>query len=218
MTNDQFPMTNQTSSPNDHWARLPRSFFMRETHAVAKDLLGKLLVRVWRGNILTVRMYEVECYIGENDRACHASRGRTARNEVMFGEAGHAYVYFIYGMYHCLNIVTERVGFPAAVLIRGAVSMAHTASGINLTPILSHASTARRPSQGEGDLNGPGKLCRALHITRAQNAEDLVTSERLFVVDDGVRFSPTDILTTPRIGVEYAGEDAKLPWRYVVNW
>lgn len=187
----------------DHYQRLTRNFYARSTHDVAKELLGKLLVRHWRGRQLAARICEVESYVGENDRACHAARGRTARTEVMFGEAGRAYVYLVYGMYHCLNVVAEQVGFPAAVLIRGAELVGH--------PELSKQNIESRM------LNGPGKLCRALHVTRAQNAEDMVTSQRLFVLDDGVRISPADIKTSPRIGVDYAGEDARLPWRYVVN-
>lgn len=181
------------------WRRLPRGFFARDTHAAAKGLLGKLLVRQWRGKLLAARICEVESYVGENDRACHAARGRTLRTEVMFGAAGHAYVYLIYGMYHCLNIVTERKGFPAAVLVRGAKGV-------------------RPPDEkGSDPFSGPGKLCLALHITRAQNGEDLTTSKRLFVADDGVRLSPARIVATSRIGVDYAGADAKLPWRYVLR-
>lgn len=166
--------------------KLGRDFFARDTHTVARSLLGKLLVRRWHGKVLTRRICEVESYVGENDKACHAAKGKTKRNEVMFGEAGHAYIYLIYGMYHCLNVVTDAIDFPAAVLIRGA-----------------------------GILNGPGKLTRALHITRAQNFEDLVTSEKLFIADDGFEVKRNRIITTPRINVDYAGEDARRPWRYL---
>lgn len=171
---------------------LPRSFYARNTHAVAKDLLGKLLVRTWRNKKSIGRIVEVESYVGENDTACHASKGKTKRTEVMFGDAGHAYVYLIYGMYHCLNIVTEHKDVPAAVLIRG------------ITPV--HNITTK--------TDGPGKVTRALHITRVQNAEDLTTSDRLYIADDGTRISKDSIQTSPRIGVEYAGADALLPWRY----
>jgi len=143
---------------------------------------------------MTGRIVEVESYVGENDKACHAARGRTKRNEVMFGEAGRAYVYIIYGMYNCLNIVTERENFPAAVLIRAL-------------------------RQGQNILtatDGPGKLTRALHITRAQNREDLTVSEKLFVADDGLVVARSDIKRAPRVGVGYAGEDAMLPWRYYI--
>ena len=98
-------------------ARLSRSFFNRSTLKVASDLLGQLLVRKYRGRLTKVIITETEAYIGQNDPACHACRGLTPRNRVMFGPAGHAYVYFIYGMYFCLNIVTEAEGFPAAVLL-----------------------------------------------------------------------------------------------------
>lgn len=152
---------------------------------VAQELLGKLLVRQWRGKKIVAHINEVECYVGEDDLASHASRGRTPRTEVMFGEAGYAYVYLIYGMYNCLNVVTERTGYPAAVLIRSADA-----------------------------LNGPGKLTRALHITRTQNRLDLTRSDKLYIVDDGFTVSPTAIKALPRIGVDYAGDHALLPWRY----
>ena len=168
--------------------KLPREFYARDTHVVAKELLGKLLIRSWRGKQLVVRINEVESYVGEDDLASHARRGRTPRTEIMYGEAGHAYIFLIYGMYHCLNIVTEQPGFPAAVLIRGAEAW-----------------------------NGPGKLTRALHITRAQNQLDLTVSNALYVADDGFHVSPASIIATPRIGVDYAGEHALNPWRYLIS-
>ncbi len=165
--------------------RLPRSFFARDTHVVAKELLGKLLVRNYRGQKIMARIMETEAYIGEDDLASHARFGKTQRNAVMYGEAGHAYVYFIYGMYNMLNIVTDKKEFPAAVLVRAA-----------------------------GKWNGPGKLTRAMHITRKLNGEDLITSKRLYLADDGFRVSKQNTKTSPRIGIPYAGEHAKLPWRY----
>lgn len=175
--------------------RLSQSFYARDTHAVAKDLLGKILVRRWRNTLLMARITELESYVGENDAACHASKGLTPRTAVMFGEAGRAYVYLIYGMYHCLNIVTEAKGFPAAVLIRGAQPIC------NVT-LATH---------------GPGRLTRALHITRALNGEDLTSSAKLWAADDGFKVSAKNILTSPRIGVDYAGADALLPWRYCIK-
>lgn len=175
--------------------RLGRTFFARDTHVVAQALLGKLLVRQVAGENFSGRITEVESYVGVDDAACHASRGpawpagrRTKRTEIMFGKAGHAYVYLIYGMYHCLNIVTEEKEFPAAVLIRSL-----------------------------DIVTGPGRLTRALQITRHLNGEDLTTSKRLFVVDDGLRIPRRAIIATPRIGVAYAGKDALLPWRYVLT-
>lgn len=165
--------------------RLPRSFYARDTQLVAKDLLGKLLVRSHRGKKLVARITETEAYVGEDDLASHARFGKTKRNAVIYGQAGHAYIYFIYGMYDMLNIVTDEKDFPAAVLIRRT-----------------------------GEFDGPGKLTRALHITRALNGEDVVTSGKLYLLDDGFRVKKKDILTSPRIGVAYAGKHAKLPWRY----
>jgi DNA-3-methyladenine glycosylase len=177
------------------YKRLPRSFFTRDTHSVAKGLLGKLLVRRWRNNDIVARICEVESYIGESDKACHAARGKTKRNAVMFGEAGHAYIYLIYGMYCCLNVVTERAGFPAAVLIRAAIPISKVGKAID----------------------GPGKLTREMNITRSLNAENLVSGKKLYLADDGFIVRQNDIVSSSRIGVEYAGEDAKLPWRYYLR-
>lgn len=201
--------------------QLERDFFARDTHIVAKDLLGKLVVRRWRGQILAGRINEVESYVGENDMACHAAKGRTKRTEVMFGEAGHAYVYLVYGMYYCLNVVTQEPGFPAAVLVRGLMSwnvlpaMANE-SGNNSIPFSAFTQKMGEAKVGQTALNGPGKLCRALHISKAQNGEDLTISNKLWLADDGYKIGASSMVTTPRIGVEYAGKDALLPWRYVL--
>ncbi len=172
--------------------RLPQSFYARDTHRVAKDLLGKVLVRKIGKDILQGRICEVESYQGENDKACHASKGKTKRTEIMYGPAGYAYVYMIYGMYHCLNVVTEVENFPAAVLIRAVVPMQHT----------------------QEKTDGPGKLCRAFFISRAQNGITLAKSDELFIADDGTRIAQQGIFASERIGVAYAGDDALLPWRY----
>lgn len=180
---------------NNSFERLSSSIFLHDTHTVAKQLLGKLLVRTYRGKQLIARICEVESYVGENDKACHAAKGRTKRTEVMYGQAGHTYIYFIYGMYHMLNVVTEAKDFPAAVLIRGAVPIA------NIDCL----------------TDGPGKLTRAMQITRALNTENLLTSERLYVATDGFQVPEAVIQSTPRIGVDYAGVDALLPWRYLIE-
>lgn len=148
-------------------------------------MLGKLLVREYRGKQFTARITETEAYVGEDDLASHARFGKTKRNLLMYGEAGHAYIYFIYGMYDMLNIVTDKKDFPAAVLVRSA-----------------------------GGWNGPGKLTCAMHITRALSGEDMVTSKRLYIADDGFQVGKQAIKASPRIGVAYAGKHAKLPWRY----
>lgn len=163
---------------------LPRSFYERETQQVAQELLGKNLVFKNHSALIT----ETEAYIGQDDPACHAARGWTPRTKPMFGPAGYTYVYFVYGMHHCLNIVTEREGIAAAVLIRG----------LWLKDLALH-------------LNGPGKVCRYLEITKAQNEQDLTESNDFCVLNSELHFS-YDI--TPRIGIS-KGQD-KL-WRYVIQ-
>jgi len=165
-------------SPN----RLDRSFFLRPTVQVAQDLIGKRLVFQNHSGIIT----ETEAYHQDNDPACHAYRGKTPRNAPMFGFAGYSYVYFIYGMYHCLNIVTEAEGIGAAVLIRGLATEATL-------------------------LDGPGKICRHLMITREHNAIDLIASDHFYVCDEKLK---PDFVATPRIGIRY-GTD-KL-WRFVTQ-
>jgi DNA-3-methyladenine glycosylase len=168
---------------------LPRIYFNRPTVTVARSLIGKYLVRAIDGRILTGKIVEVEAYVGQGDKACHASKGRTPRTDVMFGPGGVAYVYLIYGMYHCLNVVTEREEFPAAVLIR--------AVEIN------------------GELiDGPGRLCRAMQIDRGLNRADLTTGELIWFEDRGELMERGDVGIHPRIGVDYAGEWAKKPWRF----
>lgn len=166
-------------------ALLPRSFFEQETLTVAQKLIGaRLHFNGYSGTIT-----ETEAYIGPDDPACHAAKGLTPRNKVMFGPAGYSYVYLIYGMYHCLNIVTEREGFPAAILIRGVV-----------------CDTNKR------HLDGPGKLCRAWGITKEQNAIDICNDNAPLYVREG---SPSDpILTTPRIGIKVGTEHL---WRFLMS-
>jgi DNA-3-methyladenine glycosylase len=164
--------------------RLQQDFFIRPTLQVAQELLGKLLVFQQHQGYIT----ETEAYIGKDDPACHAARGKTPRTAVMFGEAGYSYVYFIYGKYYCLNIVTEAKGFPAAVLIRGVLD---THSG--------------------SDINGPGKLCRNWGITTAHNIINIARASDFFIANTD--FSPS-FSCTPRIGISVGGD--KL-WRFVVD-
>lgn len=170
-------------------AILPRRYFNRPTVQVARSLVGKHLVRSIDGREVVGKVIEVEAYVGPEDKACHASKGRTLRTDVMFGPSGIAYVYLIYGMYHCLNVVTEREEFPAAVLIR-AIEI-------------------------EGELiDGPGRLCRVLEIDRSLNRLDMTRGESLWFEDRGGNVSRGAIGVFPRIGVDYAGEWAKKPWRF----
>src|SRR5262245_28872008 len=158
--------------------KLQHPFFERPALELAQDLIGTILVRRFRGREYRARICETEAYVGSHDLACHASKGRTRRTEVMFGPAGHAYVYFIYGMYDMLNIVASHVGDAQAVLIRAA------------EPLNFHA-----------DLAGPGKLTREIKITRKQNGIDL-TGDELFLLDDPTRIPR--IAKSKRIGVDYA--------------
>jgi DNA-3-methyladenine glycosylase len=158
------------------------------------------------GERLSGLIMETEAYIGEEDRACHASRGRTPRTEVMYGLPGHAYIYFIYGMYHCLNVVTDRVGFPAAVLIRAIQPQ----EGIEYM-------CRNRGFPPERQLtNGPGKLAQALALDRSLNGLDLCQSDLLFI-EEATRVDPGEIEVTPRIGIR-ADEIAKRrPWRFLLG-
>ena len=168
---------------------LPRDYFDRPTLEVARALVGKYLVREQGSGLLAGRIIEVEAYIGTEDKACHASKGRTARTDVLFGPPGHAYVYLCYGMYEMLNVVTEQEGFPAAILLRAV--------------------------ECEGRvIDGPGRLTRAFDIDRRLNRCDLTIGQSLWFEDRG-EVVPTGVLKThPRIGVDYAGEWAHKPWRF----
>ncbi len=190
---------------------LTRSFFSRDPRKVARELLGKLIVRRQGRATLAGRIVEVEAYLGQNDLAAHAAAGRTARNQVLFGPPGHAYVYFIYGMYFCLNISCQPEGQPGCVLIRalepmsGIEQMAE-ARGLDDFDFSRLANLRRLTS-------GPGRLCEALGITRERdNGKDLFsTGSDLQVLDDGYRTAR--ITVSPRIGIS---KSAEMPLRYVI--
>ncbi len=186
---------------------LTSSFFARPTLQVAKSLLGKYLVRRIGRSVISGKISEVEAYVGERDLACHASRGRTGRTQVMYGEPGTLYVYLVYGMYWCLNIVTERKDYPAAVLIRGVIP----AQGI--PAMLKRRKRGRLDLRGLAD--GPGKLCRAFGITGAMNGKRLGNST--LTIEDRGEFVPSSHITAlPRVGVDYAKHCAKYPWRFLL--
>ena len=185
----------------------------------ARQLLGKYLVRRLESEALVCRITETEAYVGRCDKACHAYNYRkTDRTATLFLEPGRAYVYLIYGMYHCLNFVTEPEGEPAAVLIRGGEAIAgrETMSRLRYGKPFEELTSYQR----KNFLNGPGKLCKALSLTRADDRTDL-TGDTLFVCD-----SPADlglpcpapakekICSGPRIGVDYAEEARDFPWRF----
>ena len=201
-------------------AILPRDFYDRDTVTVARELLGKYLVRNYQGELLVCRLTETEAYIGRCDKACHAyNYRRTERTSTLFLAPGHAYLYLIYGMHHCLNLVTEPEGEPAAVLIRGAEAV----SGVDTIWRLRFGDAAITPYRSKNFLNGPGKICKGLSLSREENGMDL-TGNTLFLCD-----SPADlglpcpslprerILCTPRIGIDYAEEARDFPWRFLLE-
>lgn len=172
--------------------KLSRIFYDRDALVLAHDLLGKLLVHQQPDGVRIGRIVEVEAYLGPQDLAAHTSRGRTARTRAMFGPPGHAYVYLIYGMHHCMNVVAGPEGSGTAVLLRA------------LEPVsdLPHAT------------NGPGRLCKALGITLDHYGQDLCSNE-LYLANDGTA-ADFEIVSTPRIGVDYAGEWADKPLRFYI--
>lgn len=193
---------------------LTRDFYDRDTLTVARDLLGREIVRVLPdGTPLRCRITETEAYIGRLDKACHAyGYKRTPRTETLFAPPGTAYIYLIYGMYHCLNFVTEGEGEPAAVLIRGAVPVEN---GDRVAQNRFGRTQAElTPYQRKNFLNGPGKLCRGLDLTRAQNGLDLTRTEGGLYLLPGSPPDPTRVHVSRRIGIDYAQEAADFPWRF----
>jgi DNA-3-methyladenine glycosylase len=173
--------------------KLPRRFYDRDTTLVARELLGKLLVHVTGGAERVGRIVETEAYLGPHDLAAHSARGFTPRTAVMFGPPGHAYVYLIYGMHHCLNVVTGQEGHASAVLIR-----------------------ALEPVQNVGGrTSGPGLLCKAMDIDRRLNGHDLL-SDDLYIAAP-VRKARIAIVKRPRVGVDYAGAWARRLLRFYVR-
>lgn len=198
-------------------ARLSREFYLGDTVEIARQLLGKYVVRQLDGQTLAGRITETEAYVGRCDKACHAyNYRRTPRTETLFLGPGHAYIYLIYGMYHCLNFVTEPEGEPAAVLLRAVEPAAGTDAMLHLRYGNKPLTAFRR----KHFLDGPGKVCQGLSLTREQNGLDL-TGDTLFLCD-----SPEDlglprpapvretICAGPRIGVDYAEEARDFPWRF----
>lgn len=168
---------------------ISKDFFNRDTLEVAEDLLGKHLVRSFGTDQIPLLINEVEAYTGEEDKACHASKGRTERTEIMYGPPGRFYIYLIYGMYWMLNIVTKPEGHPSAILIRGA-----------------------------GSIDGPGKLTRDLQIDNEFNGLEVKKENNLWVEDRGVlKTYDYEIIKTPRVGVDYAGQWADKPFRFVLK-
>ena len=191
---------------------LSRDFYHRDTLQVSRELLGKLLVRVLPdGTHLVCRITETEAYIGRCDKACHAyGYKRTPRTETLFARPGTAYIYLIYGMYCCLNFVTEGEGEPAAVLIRGVVPVKN--GDIIAENRFGCKMEEMSPYQRKNFLNGPGKLCKGLQLTRAENGLDLLGGT-LYVCDAPLP-PPEAVQAGKRIGIDYAEEAVDFPWRF----
>ncbi len=173
--------------------KVPRAFYDRDTVAVARDLLGKHLILVSRGVERIGKIVEVEAYLGTSDLASHSSRGMTGRTRVMFGPPGHAYVYLVYGMHCCMNVVTEREGHASAVLLRA------------IEPV----------KNVEGSTRGPGRLCKAMQIDRRLNGHDL-TSDDFYIADPPVS-EPLSIVKRARVGVDYARHWARRLLRFYIR-
>ena len=191
---------------------LTREFYARDTLTVARALLGQHIVRkLPDGAQLVCRITETEAYIGPIDKACHAYGGRrTPRTQTLYARPGTAYLYLIYGMYHCLNFVTEPEGTPCAVLIRGA-------KAVKNEDIIAENRFGRKADrltayQRKNFLNGPGKLCRGFMLTREQNGLDLTDPAGPLTVCAGS--PPQQVFTGERIGIDYAQEAARFPWRF----
>jgi DNA-3-methyladenine glycosylase len=183
---------------------LPRSFYNRPTLTVARELIGARLVRMLNGEKLVGLITETEAYISQNDLACHAKAGLTARTAPMFGAAGHAYVYFTYGNHWMLNAVTEKEGFPAAVLIRAI-------QPIEGTEIMLKRRTGR-------DTFGPGKLTQAMGITKNENTLDLTVRNSSLWIEEGVTVPKKNVTIGPRVGLNKTPEPwLSKPWRFLVK-
>ena len=185
---------------------LEPGFYNRPVTLVARDLLGKRLVRVLNGIRVSGIIIESEAYDGVDDLACHAHSGKTKRNAVMFGPAGFAYVYFVYGMHWCLNVVTGESGSPAAVLIRA------------LEPLEGKEIFAqnRNHVKEQNWANGPAKLTSALAISGVENGAALTSRADNLWIETGLDVPESEVLRSPRVGIQYAPEPwLSMPWRFL---
>jgi len=186
--------------------KLPRSFYLRPTLVVARDLLGKLIVRKTPAALLTGMIVEVEAYLGERDPASHAFKGKTPRNEVMFRTGGHLYVYFTYGMHYCANVVTGKEGMGRAVLLRAIAPL----QGVSV--MQKNRNHRSRPLKEHELTNGPAKLCEAFGIDRRHDGTDLLGDE--IFITEGNTIRPSFIGSSPRIGISKAVHHK---WRFFLR-
>lgn len=188
--------------------KLPRAFYRRPTLRVARDLLGKLLMRRWKNEVLVGKIVEVEAYLGEKDHASHAYRGLTRRNEVMFSNGGHLYVYFTYGMHFCCNVVTEREGLGRAVLIRAVEPL----NGLRTLAAHRGFSFPLSTNDLRSLGNGPAKLCQAFGIGRSENGLDLLGNS--IWIGDSYDLSDLQVARTRRVGIKNGSEHQ---WRFHIK-
>jgi len=188
--------------------KLPLSFYLgNDVLKIARDLLGKVLVTCWNKEYTSGRIVETEAYAGETDKASHASKGKTARTEIMFNEGGKAYVYLCYGVHQMFNIVTNKEGIPDAILIRAVEPI----DGIDIM-----LKRTGKKKLDETLTKGPGNVGKAFGFHTSQCGL-LLNSDELFIGDDGYKLSKAMIGTSPRIGVDYAGKHAEWHYRFFVN-
>lgn len=191
------------------YSKVPRTFYKRDDVVqISKDLIGKVLCTHFDGILTSGMIVETEAYNGRTDAACHAYPDvRTSRTETLYGPPGFAYVYLCYGIHHLFNVVTNREGVADAILVRavkpmdGIEEMIKRRGKEKLNPVIT---------------NGPGKMSQALGITTARNETDLL-GDKIWVEERGFSFSSNEIKASTRIGVDYAGEDARLPWRFTLK-
>jgi DNA-3-methyladenine glycosylase len=187
--------------------KIQRKFYNQPTLKVAKLLLGKFLIKKIGKKIISGKIVETEAYVGPNDLASHASHGKTPRNAPMFGPPGYSYVYLVYGLNYCFNVVTEGNDYPAAVLLRAL----EPSEGIDLM------FERRKTAKNDVNLtNGPGKLCQALQIDKSLNNIDL-TGNILWLEDRNEKIKPSEVVAKKRIGVDYAGKYKNKPWRFYLK-
>ncbi|TMI70081.1 MAG: DNA-3-methyladenine glycosylase [Bacteroidetes bacterium] len=189
--------------------KLPLEFYQRSNVLlIAKELLGKILVTKWNKTITSARIVETEAYAGVMDRASHAyGARRTKRNDIMYSQGGFAYVYLCYGIHHLFNVVTNDHGIPHAILVRGAEPLQGIEEMLNRTGKEKPDHTLTR---------GPGNLSKALGIGTSHSGLSLL-DKKIFIADDGFRYKKKEIVASPRIGVDYAGEDALLHYRFFIK-
>ncbi|SEP32253.1 DNA-3-methyladenine glycosylase [Propionispora vibrioides] len=193
--------------------KLTREFYNRDSVIVARELLGKVLVHEVEGQKVAAKIVEAEAYMGIEDRAAHSYGGkRTPRVEVMYGDPGFSYIFIIYGMHYCFNIVTREKGTPQAVLLRAAEPL----QGIEQMAQTRYKKPYGQltKSQRKGLTNGPGKLCKALSINKNFNGMDLCGDELYIEEGEPQEFN---IITTTRVGIDYAGEAREYPWRFYIE-